>query len=96
MDIPGELIPIVLFIAVPITAIGWPIARALAKRIEKSADTPRIPAEVAARLERMEQGIDAIAIEIERISEAQRFTTKVLSERPREQHAALPGSPAQR
>ncbi len=34
-----------------------------------------------ARIERMEQAIDAIAIEIERISENQRFTTRLLSER---------------
>jgi len=34
-----------------------------------------------ARLERMEHAMDAIAIEIERISEGQRFTTKLLSER---------------
>jgi hypothetical protein len=37
--------------------------------------------EVAARLERMEQALDSIAIEVERISENQRFTTKLLSER---------------
>jgi hypothetical protein len=30
----------------------------------------------------MEQAIDSIAIEVERISEGQRFTTKLLSERP--------------
>jgi hypothetical protein len=35
-----------------------------------------------ARIERMEQAIDAIAIEIERISENQRFTTKLLTDRP--------------
>jgi hypothetical protein len=29
----------------------------------------------------MEQAIDSIAIEVERISEGQRFTTKLLSER---------------
>jgi len=32
------------------------------------------------RLERLEQGMDAIAVEIERISEGQRFVTKLLSE----------------
>lgn len=32
------------------------------------------------RLERLEQGMEAIAIEIERISEGQRFVTKLLSE----------------
>lgn len=35
------------------------------------------------------QALDAIAVEVERISEAQRFTTKVLAERP---GAALPRS----
>jgi hypothetical protein len=32
------------------------------------------------RLERIEQAVDAIAVEVERISEGQRFTTKLLSE----------------
>ncbi len=36
MRIPGELIPIVLFTMIPITAIGVPIARAIARRIEGS------------------------------------------------------------
>ena len=35
----------------------------------------------AAQLEPMRHALDAIALEVERISEAQRFTTKVLSER---------------
>ena len=37
--------------------------------------------DIASRLARMEQAIDATAVEIERISEAQRFTTKLLVER---------------
>jgi hypothetical protein len=37
-------------------------------------------AESAQRLERLEHGMDAIALEIERISEGQRFVTKLLSE----------------
>lgn len=32
------------------------------------------------RLARIEQAVDAIAVEVERISEGQRFTTKLLSE----------------
>ena len=39
-------------------------------------------AAVHARLDRLEQSMDAIAIEIERISEGQRFVTKILSDRP--------------
>lgn len=42
------------------------------------------PAELSEeRLARIEQSIDAIAVEVERISEGQRFTTKLLSERSR-------------
>jgi len=81
MRVPGELIPIVLFICVAATVIGVPIARAFARRIENRPRDPITPPDVTARLERMEQAIDSIAIEIERISEGQRFTTKLLSDR---------------
>jgi len=81
--IPGELIPIVLFIMIPITVIGAPIARAIARRIERGVGgrTPSLPNDVGARLERMEQAIDAIAVEVERIAEGQRFTSKLLAGR---------------
>ena len=81
MAIGGEWIPIMAMAIVPITAIGWPLARAYAKRVEQGDVTRRVPVEVTARLERMEQAIDSIAVEVERISEGQRFTTKLLSER---------------
>jgi hypothetical protein len=41
------------------------------------------------RMERLESAVDAIAIEVERISEAQRFTVGLLSER-------LPARPPER
>ena len=41
------------------------------------------------RLERLEQGMEAIAIEIERVSEGQRFVTKLLSQS--QQPHAVPG-----
>ena len=83
MRIPGELIPIVLFIMVGVTIIGAPIARAIARRIERgvSGGPAALPNDVSARLERMEQAIDAIAVEVERISEGQRFTSKLLADR---------------
>lgn len=74
-----NLVPIVFFVCVAITAIGLPLARAFARRLEHGP--PRTPTDITARLERMEQAIDAIAVEVERISEGQRFTTKLLSER---------------
>ena len=86
MRIPGELIPIVVFTMIPITAIGVPIARALARRIEGGVrgngwQPASLPNDVGARLERMEQAIDAIAVEVERIAEGQRFTSKLLASR---------------
>ena len=51
------------------------------RRRKRRKGTPSVaaPAE-SARLERVEQGIEAIAIEIERVSEGQRFVTRLLSE----------------
>ena len=95
MAIGGEWIPILAISIVPISVIGWPLARAYARRVELDATRPQVPSEVAARLERMEQAIDSIALEVERISEGQRFTTKLLSERtaaPPGQGSALPPS----
>jgi hypothetical protein len=92
MLIGGEWIPIISIAIVPITAIGWPLARAYARRMEQGDVAGRVPVEVAARLERMEQAIDSIAVEVERISEGQRFTTKLLSERtaPSSEPGGLP------
>ena len=73
---------------IPMCVIGWPVARAYARRLESQPTAPPVPIEVQARLERMEQAIDSIAIEVERISEGQRFTTRLLSERG--SPAALP------
>ena len=83
MVIPGELIPIVMFAMIPVIVIGTPIARAIARRIEHGAShgANRLPSETDARLERMEQAIDAIAVEVERIAEGQRFTSKLLAGR---------------
>ena len=81
MPISGVMVPIVMFICIAATIIGVPIARAYSRRIERGALEPSVPPDVSARLARMEQALDSIAVEVERISEGQRFTTKLLSER---------------
>ena len=59
-----------------------PIVYALTRRILRGGKrAPAIDFESSPRLQRMEQAIESIAIEVERIGEAQRFTTKLLSER---------------
>ena len=79
--VSDNMIPIALFIMIGVTAIGVPLARAFAKRVEHDTKNPSVPPDMSARLERMEQAIDSIAVEVERISEGQRFTTKVLADR---------------
>ena len=75
------IVPVVLFVCIAATAIGLPLAKAFARRIDNSSREPNISPELQSRLERMEQALDSIAIEVERISEGQRFTTKLLAER---------------
>ena len=46
--------------------------------------------DISQRLARLEQAVDATSVEIERISEGQRFTTKLLFERSGGQAPAAP------
>lgn len=65
-------------------AIVIPIARAFAKRIEGQADgRPSRAPDVTQRLERIERAVEAIAVEVERISEGQRFVTRIVADRPK-------------
>ena len=75
------VIPIAGMTMIVLLSLGIPFVRALARRWERESLQPKVPTEVMARLERIEQAVDAVAIEVERISEGQRFTTKLLSER---------------
>lgn len=79
----------VIFTLAVLMPISLGIARRLFKRSSREAAPVSDPM-ANARLERLEQGMDAIAIEIERISEGQRFVTKVLTERA----AQAPMAPA--
>lgn len=81
MEISPILIPIVFFASIPVTVIGAMLVRAYTKRLEQRGMRTELSPELAARLDRMEQAMDAIAVEVERISEGQRFTTRLLSER---------------
>jgi hypothetical protein len=77
---PEIVVPLGFFATVIILVIGIPMSRAISRRVTSEAKNPRLPSEIGDRLERMEQAIEAVAIEVERISEGQRFTTKLLSE----------------
>ncbi len=72
-------IPIGAFIMVLGVVIGGPLAKAYARKIESQPHDSLPSSEVLARLNRIEQAVEAIATEVERIAEGQRFTTKLLS-----------------
>lgn len=73
-------ISIAFFIMIAVIIIGWPLARAFGRRLERRADTPPLPdAAIAGQLQRIEQAVEAMSIEIERISESQRFMAKLQS-----------------
>ena len=84
-DIPAGVVDIVQAAVTMITlvVVGGPIARAFARRIDKRtvATSAAVPSEVVQRLAAIEQAVDSVAVEVERISEGQRFTTKLLSDR---------------
>lgn len=73
-------------------SMAW--ARAILRRSSKAAEAPS--REVVDRLERLEQGVDAIAVEVERISEGQRFVTRLIGEgaAPQLQARRAEGEPA--
>jgi hypothetical protein len=84
-----ELLTVVVAGAVPLAAwrmwLNRPAARAALLH-----PAPQGDARLDARLERIEQAMDAMATEVERIAEGQRFTTKLMAEmRP----ASLPRAP---
>jgi hypothetical protein len=81
-----RLVTIVMTI-LAIMLIGFPIARAFARRVDRKPVGGSPDPEVGRRLDRIEQAIEAVAEEVERVSEAQRYSAKLLTER-------LPETPA--
>ena len=75
-----------------IFVLGIPLVLVYVRRQFKAdSGVPVRSLETDHRLERIEHAIDAMAIEVERISEGQRFVTRLLSERTAER-AAIPAS----
>jgi len=65
-----------------IVIVLLPLSIALARRIWRRgvATITKLPAELAERLTRIEQGMDAVAVEVERIGEGQRYMARMFAE----------------
>lgn len=86
--LPGEVAVVaIVFGTTAATILSLARMRFRAREHERKLSDPRFDD----RLERIEQAVDAIAIEVERMAESQRYTTRLLAERlPASE--ALPGA----
>jgi hypothetical protein len=76
---PPETVVAIVFILFGV----FPLVLALSRRLFRGRPVARPDAlalQTAERLGRMEQAVEAIAIEVERVSEGQRFVTRLLAE----------------
>lgn len=80
--IPARAVDIVSITGITLVCcvVGFPIARAIGRWIDRRGTTATVPREVTARLMAIEQAVESVAVEVERISEGQRYTTRLLSE----------------
>lgn len=76
----GIIVPIGGMLMILGIVLGVPLVRAYTKRLDAQPRASLPAGDVTARLERIEQAIEAMATEVERVAEGQRFTTKLLSE----------------
>jgi|SRR5687768_1121170 hypothetical protein len=77
---PGQLTAVSI---VGTIFVLFPMSIAMARNIWRRGSrqvAPPVSLESAQRMERLEQAVDAISIEVERISEGQRFMTRLLTE----------------
>jgi UPF0716 family protein affecting phage T7 exclusion len=81
------------FTTVLALALGLPLVRSYVRQREARLPVRGDDTETLVRLARIESAIETLAVEIERISEGQRFTTKLLAERPQ---GAVPPAAATR
>jgi hypothetical protein len=67
-----------------IVFVMLPLAIAQARRLWRRPAhiSAEMPAELTDRLNRLEQAVDAVAVELERVGEGQRYVTRVLTEQP--------------
>ncbi len=85
-----EHVAIGFFVMIAALFFIVPIARAFARRIDKKPVPAPLDQGLAEQLKRIENSVDSMAIEIERISEAQRYMVRLQSD-----HGAPAALPSQ-
>lgn len=90
MSVPPELIGIPIIVSITATVAIVKMWLTHKEKMAALSGPKESPSLLDARLERVENAVESIAIEVERVSEGQRFVTKILSERARELPVASP------
>ena len=83
-DLPPRLENVMYsaFVFVAVLVLGSQLLRIIARRMDKRQQPqPALAPDVTPQLRQLQESVDSMAIELERISEGQRFTTKLMSER---------------
>ncbi len=75
------VIIIVALVGLAFTLSAFAGAWASTRKRQASSDAPPQLNALEARLARMEEAIESVAVEMERVAEGQRFTARLLSER---------------
>jgi hypothetical protein len=80
-DIPPHAMEMasMFFVFLAVVIIGWPLSRAFGRRVERRNQAPEVNPGTTEQLRRIEQAVEAMSIEVERISESQRFMAKIQS-----------------
>ncbi|MBY0490016.1 MAG: hypothetical protein K2R93_09280 [Gemmatimonadaceae bacterium] len=82
-EMPKSVMIVTLFAIAAGVMIMSPLVRSLTRLLDRRVASP-MSNDSAQRLAAIEQAVEAVAVEVERISEGQRFTAKLLSERAKD------------
>jgi hypothetical protein len=91
---PETIVPISGMLMILGIVLGIPLVRSYTRRVESRPRESLPSGEMITRLDRIEQAIEAMATEVERIAEGQRFTTRLLSEAKTRAPVAIAAPPA--
>lgn len=78
-----------------ILLIWWPLSRAVIRWLNRkhvaNTEATAVEARMRDRFETLERNLDTVAVEMERLSEGQRFTNRLLAERAEQERVPLNG-----
>lgn len=83
-------ISMAFFLTIAVIAIGVPFARAMGRRMDARSQRLAQGPDLRPQIEALQQSVDAMAVELERISEAQRFQSKLMAGKAEPEPARLP------